>query len=602
MATCILESTRTVSTSFGSTAYGPLSGAFPSAATEADVATRIRATSVTLKNLFVRVTLNSLDGSTTVQTRKNAANGNLAVTVGAGATGVFEDLTNSDSLADGDDANYQVVTGGTAGTITILVFSVTFDAAVMRSVMSASSSGTFTADQFLPLNGRHDGGSTEAIEQYTFRYSATLRRLMGRVSANASTMATVMRFRKNGANGSMAVSVGAGATGDFEEDNATTDSVVAGDEGNFMVDAAEGADITVPKMQLWVDSARFSFLSGQAGVGSFPLTGVDSFPPIGSWPEFQTTEANVKMATRVLTLILKNLFVNVSLNTSTMATVCFTRLNGVDGALNVSIGAGATGIFEDTTNSDTVAVGTDLNYRWNKPDGSLIPRIVATMAQIVQAFALKDTPLHEDRFTRRVGYRRPLQDLAFFVDRFTSVLTVTVKAYAFREALVIFDRFTRNVGYSRGLRDSLEGFLEQLTRTVGYVRSFRDAVSPLWDRFLRNVGYRRIATDAAVVSDVLGRLKASAQSFRDSLDGLSARLVRNVGYSRTFRDVIVIVDRFIGFRVAVAFAYALRAFLFVLDRFTSSFTFSNKLQEIQKDIADLKARLDALLKRTKYRV
>ena len=48
---------------------------------------------------------------------------------------------------------------------------------------------------------------------------------------------------------------------------------------------------------------------------------------------------------------------------ATSATTVRTRLNGANGALSVSIAAGTTGSFKDSSNSDTIAVADDYNFQ-----------------------------------------------------------------------------------------------------------------------------------------------------------------------------------------------------------------------------------------------
>lgn len=74
-------------------------------------------TPFTAKNLFVNIPTNSVNGTTTVRLRKNTANGNLNVSIAASITGTFEDTTNTDSLISTDVINFQIITGGTTGSM-----------------------------------------------------------------------------------------------------------------------------------------------------------------------------------------------------------------------------------------------------------------------------------------------------------------------------------------------------------------------------------------------------------------------------------------------------------------------------------------------------
>lgn len=68
----------------------------------------------------VQILTNTLGTATQWKFRKNSADGNGLITIGAGLTGVFQDLTNVDDMVLGDLINYQIVEGGGAGALTIV--------------------------------------------------------------------------------------------------------------------------------------------------------------------------------------------------------------------------------------------------------------------------------------------------------------------------------------------------------------------------------------------------------------------------------------------------------------------------------------------------
>lgn len=104
---------------FNSTMYFVAEGDVNAVATEAEMQTKALC-AFTIKNLFVYVYSNTLNNSAIVRDRKNTANGALSVTIGAGATGIFEDLVNSDNFVVNDLLNHQLVTTAAgAGAITI---------------------------------------------------------------------------------------------------------------------------------------------------------------------------------------------------------------------------------------------------------------------------------------------------------------------------------------------------------------------------------------------------------------------------------------------------------------------------------------------------
>ena len=97
---------------------GIVGGQTASAGSEIQNKCKIRK-AATGKNLAVYVSANARTTDTLVRTRKNATNGACLITIGPGATGWFEDTTNSDTLAVGDD--YDVVTVTGTGTETMAV-------------------------------------------------------------------------------------------------------------------------------------------------------------------------------------------------------------------------------------------------------------------------------------------------------------------------------------------------------------------------------------------------------------------------------------------------------------------------------------------------
>lgn len=78
-------------------------------------------------------------------------------------------------------------------------------------------------------------------------------------------------------------------------------------------------------------------------------------------------EANATEASKQITFrsggVLSNLYAVVTANGVSATTTLRTRVNGSNGAQSVSIGAGVTGEFEDTTNTDTISAGDEVNYQ-----------------------------------------------------------------------------------------------------------------------------------------------------------------------------------------------------------------------------------------------
>lgn len=101
------------------TRYLPVEGSSQSfQATEASAQVTARA-SFTAKNLFVNIPTNSVDGATTFDLRYTSGNTGLTYSVPASTTGTFEDTTHTYDFTSAILLCWQVVTGGTTGTMVI---------------------------------------------------------------------------------------------------------------------------------------------------------------------------------------------------------------------------------------------------------------------------------------------------------------------------------------------------------------------------------------------------------------------------------------------------------------------------------------------------
>jgi len=69
----------------------------------------------TLSDMRLLVQANTTDGDTIMTNRKNIAPGNMTITIGAGLTGQFTDLTNSDDYVAGDTEAMRLDTSDSTG-------------------------------------------------------------------------------------------------------------------------------------------------------------------------------------------------------------------------------------------------------------------------------------------------------------------------------------------------------------------------------------------------------------------------------------------------------------------------------------------------------
>jgi hypothetical protein len=110
--------------SFGTTQYRTVFGnLFAQTAAEAPAACPIL-NEQTAKNLYVKVTANTLDGNTVVTLRKNNADTTLSITISAGDIGNYHNTSDLISFSSTDTIDYQVVSGGSMGAITLRMIAV----------------------------------------------------------------------------------------------------------------------------------------------------------------------------------------------------------------------------------------------------------------------------------------------------------------------------------------------------------------------------------------------------------------------------------------------------------------------------------------------
>jgi len=188
----------------------------------------------TFKKLAVYVQVARAGSASTLRSRKNGANGNLSVTLLQSTTGWFEDTTNSDTVAVGDDYCLNVANGatGTDGP-TYRGLSVDFETTTGDglAVNGSSSAVAFTepTDAFLTLDGRLVANTSETNRAMKVNASFTFSNISVYVTANTNTSNCVAEIRLNGFNTALSASITASSTGLFV-DSTNTLNIAPGDE------------------------------------------------------------------------------------------------------------------------------------------------------------------------------------------------------------------------------------------------------------------------------------------------------------------------------------------------------------------------------------
>lgn len=231
---------------------------------------------------------------------------------------------------------------------------------------SKASTNSTPNTHYCTLPSGHAGPSTtESAIRAPNRVAGTYSKLYIRVNTNDRTATSTLTFRTGGADGNQSVSIGAGLTGDFMD--ASNTDAVAGSGELIDIKLIVGSGGTAFTWALI--SVVFTPSSGQAvrfealGAGTSIGPSTTQYQALSSLGSTQTTEASEQHKIR-LSGTLENLFANISVNSlNTATTTIRTKINGAAGAQSVAIGAGLTGVFEDTTNTDAVVAGDLVNYQ-----------------------------------------------------------------------------------------------------------------------------------------------------------------------------------------------------------------------------------------------
>lgn len=212
-------------------------------------------TACDMSRLAINVSVNTATLSVTGVLRKNGANTSVQVSISAGATGTFEDTTNTASFSAGDAFCLQFVIGaiGLGNTVTLNWFRVKVAQTTGNAVSFFSATGlggsrlfrisAASTTNYVPIGGEGGALVTTTDADDTTRppvaIDGTASRLRASITANARTSTTTINFRKNGANGNQTLSIGSGATGVFE-DTSNTDSVAFNDRLGYSIVTGTG--------------------------------------------------------------------------------------------------------------------------------------------------------------------------------------------------------------------------------------------------------------------------------------------------------------------------------------------------------------------------
>lgn len=321
--------------------------------------------------LYWRVKTNTTTATSTLTFRKNAANGNQVLTFASGITGETQDTTHTDAVAVNDLVNYQIAAGTTGTSITSSILSIMFDTTSGGNTKrhgifgNISESGTGVT-KFLVLAGA--GGATtltEANTQTKCKLAGTWKYLQAFLtSTNSRAVADSFVSRIGGVTGNMTATTTASTAGLYT-DTTHTDTVASGNLLNYglvLGASASAMSFQVVMSELINTGGIFHFAGGSGSLPTFatslsPFFAIASDPTTGS-----TTESDAQLKCPV-GFTWSNLQINNPVNAITANTTFTSRIGAIAGNQTITIASGITGISEDTTHTDAVSTGNEIDYQ-----------------------------------------------------------------------------------------------------------------------------------------------------------------------------------------------------------------------------------------------
>lgn len=204
----------------------------------------------TLSNAAVNVSTASTS-TATVRSRINGVNGTVSISVTASTTGIFEDNTHTDAFVPGDLISFSSTSHSAAAVMGVTAI-ITWGAALNDIFGGLNIANAFSAsNQFIRLLGTSAVVATEALVKLQHGFAGYCKNMRFKIPSGGNTMTGTTTFvlRKNGATGKQVVTVGASATGTFE-DTTHVDSFAATDDINYMMTGGTSGSIQTNQINL----------------------------------------------------------------------------------------------------------------------------------------------------------------------------------------------------------------------------------------------------------------------------------------------------------------------------------------------------------------
>lgn len=239
-----------------------------------------------------------------------------------------------------------------------------------KSVMGVCQmTGTPTESRYATLTGGNSTLNIQARRQVPIFSAGIFSQMQVLVLSNSADGTITFTFQIAGSSATLSVPVLTTATGLFA-DITNTDAVTTGQLVNFASIPTSGTAGTVVARtsvsfaatsntaELFIINGAVGFTDNTATVIYLPLVGAE---PSGGGAVQETTEA-ITQFTMKTGGTLRNGAWYVNTNARTVTATATSRINGANGAISIPVTTLATGLFQDTSNTDTIVSGNKLNW------------------------------------------------------------------------------------------------------------------------------------------------------------------------------------------------------------------------------------------------
>lgn len=580
MTKSVLVASGSSNSTVNTTTYFPIIGGLVLNSTENNVNIPFR-TPGNISKLHIGLFSNTTTSTTTVRTRKNNANGNQTISIPSGTTGMFEDTSNSDTIAAGDRLCLQAVPPST-GVIGLRIISILLeptDPDISDSRFALNDSLVYDASIifYSVLGGLfHNTTTTTTDQRIVPKITGVFKNWAGYSSAGGRTWG--VRLIKNNTDDTVnRILQSTNITG-LLENTADTVSIVNTDDVNHLHVYGGGSSnprtINFIAVSFIHTGTKFLFVNGRAESNDTAFNTTTRYAIGGRI--FGTSYEASRVPAKI-PMVLSKLNARVSSNTINSGTILLKFMkNNSNGNQSVSIPYGTSGLFEDNSNTDSVAATDLINYEIviSGTSGNIFLTFITMLAETVTLRNLEKTISHAIGLTAshtelRNKIKTDSHNIAItsahahqrsLLQLMTHAIVVTAAHSRLRG---IVKSHTSNIGItsansrSRGLwrthisditltsvHSRIQTLLRSFTNNIGGITSAHLRSRNLIQTFTENIG---------IISTAASRLRELIQTFTESF-AISATVTKDTSKVRLITHAIVITtthnritDRFKGF-------------------------------------------------------